>query len=92
MTNRGLILVALLTTAENHLEHITEPFYRAEASHTGSTGGFGFGLHLAKLNAKARGGALNITSRIADKVNTVNSGKQIGTVVCVALPKAQFKA
>lgn len=48
--------------AEEHLIRLTEPFYRADASRTRATGGFGLGLHLCRLIAEAHGGRLVITS------------------------------
>ncbi|MCL4152569.1 UNVERIFIED_CONTAM: hypothetical protein GTU68_014946, partial [Idotea baltica] len=44
--------------APEHIEKVTEPFYRTDASRTRATGGFGLGLHLAKLIAQAHGGSL----------------------------------
>ncbi len=58
-----------------HLQHLTEPFYRADPSRTRSTGGFGLGLHLCLLIARAHGGDLSIDSQPGD-----------GTTVTVALP------
>ena len=52
--------------AEEHLSRLTEPFYRADASRTRSTGGFGLGLHLCKLIAEAHGGALRISSTLGE--------------------------
>jgi signal transduction histidine kinase len=58
-----------------HLEHLTEPFYRADPSRARNTGGFGLGLHLCLLIARAHGGDLAIES---------NPGA--GTTVTVTLP------
>ncbi len=58
-----------------HLEKVTEPFYRVDPSRTRSTGGFGLGLYLCKLIAEAHGGKLVITS-----------GPNDGTRVDVMLP------
>jgi len=52
--------------AEEHLAHLTEPFYRADASRTRATGGFGLGLHLCKLIAQAHGGSLVISSVLGE--------------------------
>lgn len=52
--------------AEEHLPRLTEPFYRADASRTRSTGGFGLGLHLCKLIAEAHGGVLTISSTLGE--------------------------
>jgi signal transduction histidine kinase len=46
--------------AEEHLPHLTEPFYRADSARQRSTGGFGLGLYLCELVAQAHGGALRI--------------------------------
>jgi len=43
--------------AAEHLPHLTEPFYRADASRTRSTGGFG---------AEAHGGSLSISSILGE--------------------------
>ncbi len=45
-----------------HLDKLTEPFYRADPSRTRSTGGFGLGLHLCKLITEAHQGSLTIKS------------------------------
>lgn len=50
--------------AAEHIEKITEPFYRPDESRTRSTGGFGMGLNLAKRIAQAHGGSMNITSQV----------------------------
>lgn len=47
-----------------HLQRLTEPFYRADSSRTRATGGFGLGLHLCRLIAEAHGGALSIESEL----------------------------
>lgn len=52
--------------APEHIDKVTEPFYRTDASRSRSTGGFGLGLHLAKLIAEAHGGSLHVDS-ISDK-------------------------
>jgi len=59
-----------------HLPHLTEPFYRADASRQRKTGGFGLGLYLVKLIVEAHEGTLQIESQ---------EGK--GTQVRVSLPK-----
>lgn len=61
--------------AAEHLSRITEPFYRADASRTRSTGGFGLGLHLCDLIVQAHGGAL--------KIDSTPGG---GTTMIVSLP------
>ncbi len=45
-----------------HLERITEPFYRADPARSRATGGIGLGLYLCRLIAEAHGGALQIDS------------------------------
>jgi signal transduction histidine kinase len=60
---------------DDHLPHITEPFYRADASRQRKTGGFGLGLYLVKLIVEAHDGTLKIGSEV---------GK--GTRVIVTLP------
>ena len=66
-----------------HIERVTEPFYRTDASRARATGGFGLGLHLAKLIAQAHGGSLTISSRTSD---SLNKGEHSGTSVLVKLP------
>jgi signal transduction histidine kinase len=46
--------------AEEHLGHLTEPFYRADSARQRATGGFGLGLYLCELVAQAHGGTLRI--------------------------------
>jgi len=58
-----------------HIPHLTEPFYRADASRHRETGGYGLGLYLCRVIAEAHGGALAIESEV---------GK--GTTVSVTLP------
>jgi two-component system phosphate regulon sensor histidine kinase PhoR len=45
------------------LEHIFERFYRADASRTRNTGGFGLGLSIARELLEAMGGSLSATSQ-----------------------------
>ena len=61
--------------APEHLAHLTEPFYRADASRQRKTGGFGLGLYLVRLIVDAHQGTLTIRSEL---------GK--GTVAEVVLP------
>lgn len=63
-----------------HIERVTEPFYRTDASRTRATGGFGLGLHLAKLIAEAHGGSLRIESQTISHTNEAT-----GTCVFVEL-------
>lgn len=58
-----------------HIPHLTEPFYRADASRHRETGGYGLGLYLCRVIAEAHGGGLEIESEV---------GK--GTTVFVRLP------
>ena len=50
--------------AAEHLEHLTEPFYRADAARRRSTGGFGLGLYLCRLIAEAHRGSLQFDSEL----------------------------
>lgn len=75
--------------AEHHLDKLTEPFYRTDESRTRQTGGFGLGLHLAKLIAEAHGGTLMIRSTTGvNPVSAELSSEQesSGTEVSVELP------
>lgn len=47
---------------EQHLQHLTEPFYRADPSRQRETGGYGLGLYLCRMIAEAHGGQLEIES------------------------------
>ena len=58
-----------------HLDKLTEPFYRADPSRARATGGFGMGLHISDLIAKAHGGALQFDSNLG-----------AGTTVTLTLP------
>ncbi len=59
--------------AEEHLNQITEPFYRADSSRQRNTGGFGLGLYLCRLIAEAHGGHLTIQSELGEGTHiTVN--------------------
>ena len=61
--------------AAEHLPHLTEPFYRADASRRRATGGYGLGLYLSRLIAEAHRGSLMIESVEGE-----------GTTVRVSLP------
>lgn len=61
--------------AEQHLQHLCEPFYRVDSSRQRQTGGYGLGLYLCRMIAEAHGGKLKIKSEI---------GK--GTLVIILLP------
>jgi len=69
--------------AAEHLEHVTEPFYRTDGSRTRTTGGFGLGLHLASLVAQAHNGELQINSRTEE---SKKADEQTGTDVSLILP------
>lgn len=45
---------------EEQLQHLAEPFYRADSARTRSAGGVGLGLYLCRLVAQAHGGELVI--------------------------------
>jgi signal transduction histidine kinase len=45
-----------------HLEHVTEPFYRADPARSRATGGFGLGLYLCRRIVEAHDGSLAIES------------------------------
>ncbi len=49
---------------ESQLPHLTEPFFRTDASRQRSTGGVGLGLYLCKLVAQAHGGNLSIRNAL----------------------------
>ena len=61
---------------EQHLPHLTEPFYRVDPSRRRETGGYGLGLYLCRMIAEAHGGKLQIESQ-----------KGQGTKVTVTLPR-----
>jgi two-component system OmpR family sensor kinase len=42
------------------VDHIGEPFFRADPSRTRTTGGAGLGLYLTKLVVEAHGGSLRL--------------------------------
>jgi signal transduction histidine kinase len=62
---------------QEHLPHITERFYRVDASRERSHGGTGLGLAICRAIACAHGGALSLTSEVGH-----------GTTVRVLLPRA----
>ena len=53
-----------------HIPYLTEPFYRADPSRQRKTGGYGLGLYLCKMIAKAHGGDLTIES-VVNKGTTI---------------------
>ncbi len=62
--------------AAEHLEHLSEPFYRPDSARQRNTGGFGLGLYLCRLIAQAHGGRLEISSELG-----------VGTRVKIHLPR-----
>lgn len=63
--------------AAEHLPHVTEPFYRADAARQRATGGYGLGLYLCRMIAEAHGGSLQLSSTPGQ-----------GTTVSLILPAA----
>ncbi|MBX2884716.1 MAG: HAMP domain-containing protein [Granulosicoccus sp.] len=61
-----------------HLDAVTDAFYRPDASRTRKTGGFGLGLYLCRRIAEAHGGSLQVLSPHSDGS---------GTQVTVQLPR-----
>jgi two-component system sensor histidine kinase BaeS len=61
--------------AAQHLPHLFEPFYRADAARGGSNGHAGLGLALANWIVRAHGGHLSVASRVG-----------VGTVFTLSLP------
>ena len=62
---------------EEHLSHLTEPFYRADPSRHRDTGGYGLGLYIIDKIVSAHKGKL-----------TIESIENIGTKVVVSIPLA----
>ena len=60
--------------ASEHIQYLTQAFYRVDDARLRKTGGFGLGLYLCDLIAKAHGGELIINSEVNK-----------GTCVCVEL-------
>lgn len=60
---------------EQHLPHLTEPFYRVDPARQRETGGYGLGLYLCRMIAEAHDGRLDIESAPGE-----------GTRVSVSLP------
>ncbi len=52
--------------AAEHLERLTEPFYRADPSRQRASGGVGLGLYLSRVIAEAHGGKLEVTSSLGE--------------------------
>lgn len=62
-----------------HLDEVSDPFYRPDPSRSRATGGFGLGLTLARLIAEAHAGRLSIDS---------DPQHRPGTCVIVELPRS----
>lgn len=60
---------------ENHLSHLTEPFYRVDPSRHRETGGYGLGLYIIKMIIEAHQGEINIESK-----------EGVGTKVTISIP------
>jgi two-component system sensor histidine kinase BaeS len=50
--------------APDHLPHVFDRFYRAEASRSRTTGGSGLGLAITKHLVEAHGGRITVVSRL----------------------------
>jgi signal transduction histidine kinase len=76
---RGRAVIAVCDTgpgiAAQHLPHLFEPFYRADAARGGSNGHVGLGLALADWIVRAHSGRLSVESRVG-----------VGTVFTLSLP------
>ncbi len=75
------VLITVADTGEGiapeHLPHVTERFYRVDASRARDSGGSGLGLALCKNIVQAHGGSMRIESTLG-----------VGTRVLVLLPRA----
>lgn len=56
-----------------HLERVTEPFYRADPARSRATGGVGLGLYLCRRVVEAHGGDIKIQSQPGDGVHVAIS-------------------
>jgi len=66
-----------LAIPKEHLQHLTEPFYRADPSRHRKTGGYGLGPYLCKMIVNAHGGGLEISS-------TTHEGTQVSATIPLA--------
>ena len=64
--------------AAQHVPHLTDPFYRADAARMRETGGYGLGLYLCRVITEAHEGQLSIQTE-----------QGMGTTVKVTLPYTQ---
>jgi signal transduction histidine kinase len=48
---------------QEHLPHLTEPFYRVDKARQRETGGYGLGLYLCRVIVEAHRGSLDIQSK-----------------------------
>jgi heavy metal sensor kinase len=80
--NKGAtVVVSVVDTGAGippeHLEHVSERFYRVDAARTRAHGGTGLGLAICQSIVQAHGGAMEITSTVGQ-----------GTAVRITLPSA----
>ena len=73
-----------------HLDKLTDAFYRPDSSRTRDTGGFGMGLTLASLIAEAHGGQLTLTSELQSEVSDKEPTSS-GTTATLILPRNQIE-
>jgi two-component system, OmpR family, sensor kinase len=80
----GLATLSVRDTGEGiapeHLPHVFERFYRADAARDRSTGGTGLGLAIARAIARSHGGDIAVASRLG-----------VGTAFTVTLPLAPLQ-
>ena len=57
--------------ASEHLEHVTEAFYRADPARARATGGFGLGLYLCRRIVDAHGGRLRVESTLGKGTSVI---------------------
>jgi len=61
--------------ATEHIQHLTEPFYRVDPSRDRKTGGYGLGLYIIKMITEAHQGSLKIESELG-----------VGTQISIYIP------